>query len=439
MIFFCILFSLNTPLTSANPTVPGQPVNLTRLMTLNETGYNMFITWDPPLSDGGSPITGYRIEYTSELGSYIGNQSEIWDILIVDTGNTITNYTHSHSIYESFCYRVSAINNVGVGLPSLYVADCGGMARIPDAPLNVVATRISGSQIDISWTPGLNDNGMPVIGYRIEYKTYNDQVIEVLIENTNNLNTSYSHTNPNNDWHYYRVYAINAVGRSKSSPGWAEASNWQYVYDLPGPPRNVNASFAYIIDRYSEKSAINLSWDPPENDGGSPIIGYRIEYRLIDPTIGVTGYVGNWEILVENTYSTSTAFTHTGTICILEYDYKIYAINVNGYGEYATPDFSTKASPYDDYDCDGYINIKDNCPQIGNPDQSDRDGDDVGDWCDNCPDLFNPHQNDSDDNGVGDECQDEPEEFINSPGFEILFLLLAITIFLLLKRKNNFN
>jgi hypothetical protein len=47
----------------------------------------------------------------------------------------------------------------------------------------------------------------------------------------------------------------------------------------------------------------------------------------------------------------------------------------------------------------------DNCPNDPNPDQADRDGDNVGDVCDLCPDFPNADQADADGDGIGDACQ----------------------------------
>ena len=78
-----------------------------------------------------------------------------------------------------------------------------------------------------------------------------------------------------------------------------------------------------------------------------------------------------------------------------------------------------------DTDNDGIRDPFDNCPLDGNPDQSDWNGDGIGDACDsatpppgdgdedgitdqqdNCPETYNPDQIDRDGNGIGDACDD---------------------------------
>jgi len=55
-----------------------------------------------------------------------------------------------------------------------------------------------------------------------------------------------------------------------------------------------------------------------------------------------------------------------------------------------------------------YPKLDDNCPNASNPDQTDTDGDGIGDACDNCPILPNSDQMDTDNDGLGDACDNCP-------------------------------
>ena len=72
----------------------------------------------------------------------------------------------------------------------------------------------------------------------------------------------------------------------------------------------------------------------------------------------------------------------------------------------------------EDDDNDGILDEDDNCPLVANPEQEDSDNDGIGDECDtdndndgilndddNCPQIANPDQIDSNSNGVGDLCE----------------------------------
>lgn len=94
-----------------------------------------------------------------------------------------------------------------------------------------------------------------------------------------------------------------------------------------------------------------------------------------------------------------------------------------------TPTETPTPTPYPectDNDTDGICNEWDNCPDVSNPDQTDSDGDTMGDACDfclydasndvdsdgtcentdNCPGVYNPDQADADSDGKGDLCDD---------------------------------
>jgi hypothetical protein len=83
--------------------------------------------------------------------------------------------------------------------------------------------------------------------------------------------------------------------------------------------------------------------------------------------------------------------------------------------------FDRGEAPIGDADNDGDLDNADNCPEDFNPDQSDQDGDGLGDVCDpdrdgdgvdnepdNCDIDPNPDQADNDDDGIGNACDPTP-------------------------------
>ena len=87
------------------PAAPGAPTNL---MAEADGGTRIGLTWTAPVDNGGSAITGYRIE-VSDDGS-----SGSWSELVADTGNADTSYDHTGlSPGDTRHYRVSAINATG--------------------------------------------------------------------------------------------------------------------------------------------------------------------------------------------------------------------------------------------------------------------------------------------------------------------------------------
>ena len=92
-----------------NQTAPGAPTDLSATARAS-TKINL--SWTAPDSTGGSDITGYKIESSSDAGSN-------WTDLVADTGNTNTAYQHTGlSRGDTRHYRVSAINSVGTSAPS---------------------------------------------------------------------------------------------------------------------------------------------------------------------------------------------------------------------------------------------------------------------------------------------------------------------------------
>ena len=102
------LYGLSAVFQVATP-APGAPTGLSATARGSD---EINLSWTAPDSTGGSDITGYKIESSSDAGSN-------WSNLVADTGNTNTAYQHAGlSRGDTRHYRVSAINSVGTSAPS---------------------------------------------------------------------------------------------------------------------------------------------------------------------------------------------------------------------------------------------------------------------------------------------------------------------------------
>ena len=99
----------NVDSATTGTTVPGAPTGLTATAS-GTTAIDL--SWSAPASTGGSAITGYKIEVSSNGGSS-------WTNLVANTSNTTTTYAHTGlTAGTTRHYRVSAINTNGTGTAS---------------------------------------------------------------------------------------------------------------------------------------------------------------------------------------------------------------------------------------------------------------------------------------------------------------------------------
>ncbi len=184
---------------SATPSaVPSAPRNVTAVGGDGEVA----LAWEPPLVDGGNPITAYRI--------YRGQVSGTLAFLANATGLTYRDAAVQNG--QTYFYRVSAANVVGEGPRS---GEVSAMPRgAPSAPRNLRA--IPGDQRAIlSWTPPLDDGGVAIQGYRI-YRGQTSGNLAFLIEIGDvTMYTDLGLTN--GQTYFYEVTAFNEAGESPPS------------------------------------------------------------------------------------------------------------------------------------------------------------------------------------------------------------------------------
>ena len=290
---------------TTDPTIPDPP---TGLSAAADGQTRIRLSWTAPAYDGGAPVSGYRVEVSAD-------SADTWTVLFANTGNARTTFTHTGlQPGTTRHYRVSAINVAGTGAAS-NVAHATTDATVPDAPTDLTATANGISRIDLEWTAPDDDDGAPVMGYRIEVSTTNGATWTTLVTDADNPSTSYSHTGlPPATRRDYRVSAINRIGAGEPS-NVAEATTDP---DLPDPPANLQAEAR-------GSSRIELSWNAPSYTGGVEITGYRIEVSDDGGTV--------WTVLVADTDSDDTDYAHADLDPASTRHYRVFALNVAGMSE----------------------------------------------------------------------------------------------------------
>jgi len=291
------------------PTLPSAPQNL---QAVGGNG-QVTLTWDPPSDDGGAPI----LLYTIYRGNSSGGESFLITVPLV---TTYIDLTVSNGV--TYYYQVSATNAVGEGpLSNEASATPNPPATVPGAPQGLGATA-GDATIALVWSPPGSDGGSPITNYKI-YRG-NSSGGESFFTEIGNILAYLDTGLTNGHTYYYKVSAVNAVG---DGPLSNEASATPTApATKPGAPRNLQAT--------PGDGQVTLNWQPPSNDGGSPILLYTI-YR------GNSSGGESFLITVPLVLSYSDGGLTNG----VTYYYKVSAVNNEGEGPKSNEASATPTAP----------------------------------------------------------------------------------------------
>ena len=159
------------------------------------------LTWTAP-ANGGSAITDYLVQYSSDSGS---SWTTFADGTSATTSATVTGLTNG----TSYAFRIAAVNAAGTSSYSSASTSVTA-AGVPVAPGAPTATAGNAS-VSLSWTAP-SANGSAITDYKIYYAT-SEGGTYTLFSDTVSTTTSVTVTGlTNGTAYYFKVAAVNAVG-----------------------------------------------------------------------------------------------------------------------------------------------------------------------------------------------------------------------------------
>ena len=281
---------------SATPTAtlvaPATPFGL----SATPGNQRVILSWTQP--SGGAALTHY--EYELDL-------SDTW----ISTGGTAPSHTvMGLTNDQSYTFRVRAVNRAGASGASGSQSATPTTTE-PEAPESLSFTPGDG-QVTLRWRPPGNDGGDTITHYEYELDGSGTWI------STGGTATRHTVTGLNNGQTYtFRVRAVNALGKgavvtlqATPSPPTGGGGGGGPRITVPSAPRNLLAG--------GGDGQVTLTWEVPEDDGGSAITDYEVR---IDGK-------GRWISIG----STGTTHTVTGLVNGQVYVFQVRAVNRNRKG-----------------------------------------------------------------------------------------------------------
>jgi phosphodiesterase/alkaline phosphatase D-like protein len=212
-----------------------------------------------------------------------------------------------------YFYRVQATNGNG-GSPFSNVASATTSTGVPAAPSNLLATALSTSEIDVSWT----NNATNQTGFLIQRSTDGTtftQLATVAANVTSFNDTGLTANTP----YFYRVQATNANGGSPFS----NVASATTSTGIPAAPSNLLATAV-------STSEIDVSWA----NNATNQTGFLIQRSTDGTTFTQLATVA----------ANVTSFNDTGLTANTQYFYRVQATNANGGSPFSNVASATTAT-----------------------------------------------------------------------------------------------
>ncbi len=249
--------------------LPTPPDEVSSLAVTSVSPSIIHLSWSAPTNDGGSPITGYRVDIRTGTPETYVRLDET-----TSTSYAVTGLNHS----TQYRILVRALNDSGAGIQSSVSATTAA-ATGPDAPTGLTATATGRTAIEVSWTLPVETGGSPIRSGQIGVSSNGTTDVGFIGVFPSAPRATHKELQPNSTY-YYRIRFQNSEGVSP----WSDyVSATTDAVSAPDAPTGLTAAAS------GPRSHV-LSWTAPADDGGSPITSYVVEESN-------TG-TGTWSVLI---------------------------------------------------------------------------------------------------------------------------------------------
>ena len=278
------------------------------------------VSWPAP-HDGGSAITGYTVQWKKATGwDSWDTDADASSTTTDETAYTISGLTHG----TRYTIRVIATNDLGNSPPSR-PESAMAVARVSHEP-NTPATgapSISGTArvgetltVDASGIADSDGRDHAIFAYqwlRVMGTTSSGTRISLHIQNA----TSASYLVTTDDVGHALEVLVSFIDDTGNRESRISAATAVAVATVPGAPASVDV-------QPSGTGRLTVSWEAPASDGGSPITGYKVQWKKA---------TDSWDSSTDVFATTTTETSYTISSLSLQTEYTVRVVATNSAGD----------------------------------------------------------------------------------------------------------
>uniref|UniRef100_H2YFD0 Titin n=1 Tax=Ciona savignyi TaxID=51511 RepID=H2YFD0_CIOSA len=252
------------PILARDPTsIPDPPAHL---RVTGVTGTKITVSWLPPKDDGGSRITNYTVERQEEDRDFWHSVAECKDLSATAT---------SLKKGKNYLFRVKYVNERGTGPPSFPTKPVVCRNTIEPPTLKIVAREKMIVRVGEPYRILVKISGKPAptVTWEQDGKLVQTDS-RFQIKTTPTTSALEVHKGERKDSGLYKVTVQNDGGQRDGNIILA-------VVNKPTPPRDLD------VKEVTHEHVL-LTWEAPEDDGGSELLNYVIEKRDISRMMWTT-------------------------------------------------------------------------------------------------------------------------------------------------------